>query len=200
MKTKYYLSLIFVLCYSFIFGQKNAIEDVILLNSKPYVVRMTEKGEILTFEKDLKNNFASINRVKRKEVVIKDVVLPDEDNVEEIIAMNDDKNMTAKGSEEAVPTNYEFDFSFDHRDATLSYLSVNKLNQIADKLKDNDEVNAHINSFFSESVDVSKILSKNRTNGMRDILILRGIDPSRIIIKETNNKDWANNRVKVSIQ
>lgn len=96
-------------------------------------------------------------------------------------------------------TDYDYEFAFDHRDATLSPSSVNQLTEIAKLLNKDTDKTLKINSYFSETVDVSKILSKNRAEGIQDMLVSKGIDKSRISITESNNKDWANNRVKVSI-
>lgn len=229
MNTNLSLSFIILLLLSFnlLIGQDNfnAIEDVILVNNKPYLVQMSKKGDILSFKKDLKNSFATISNITRKELFLEDIVIPGNENsvlksllamqdsganpsskVESIDVSIDEKSegtvvamsdeMTAKG---APSINYDYDFAFDHRSATLSFSSVNQLNQVADLLLKNESANAYVNSFFFESVDVSKILSKNRTKAIKDVLILRGVDSSRINITESNNKDWGNNRVKVSI-
>ncbi len=107
------------------------------------------------------------------------------------------EEMTSKGDPSS--TNYDYEFAFDHRDASLSPAVVNQLNQVVKILEGNSEAKAEITSFFSETVDVSKILSKNRSKGIQDQLVASGIDRSRIKISEANNKDWANNRVQLSI-
>ena len=42
----------------------NVIEDVILYKSEAHLVRMTKKGKILAFIKDVDNNYASLNKVE----------------------------------------------------------------------------------------------------------------------------------------
>lgn len=123
------------------------------------------------------------------------------------VSINSDEEMTTKGAattdEEAktgsTSTNYAYEFAFDHRDASLSPSSVNQLSEIADIMKEDSNTELEINSYYSESVDVSRILSKNRSKGIHDMLVSKGIDASRIKISESINEDWANNRVKVSI-
>lgn len=219
------------------------VEDVILFQSEAHLVRMTDKGKILAFLKDVDNSYAALNSITPQEIVMnavevanavdlgrseKSLVLPSKDAYaesdqkldvkvvdEEETIMNDgmaiaedtgrpDEEIAARGEEEngedvAKTTNYDYEFAFDHRDASLSPAVVNQLSQIAEILKADDSVNAEIKSYYSETVDVSKVLSKNRAKGIQDQLVAQGIDRNRIRISETNNEDWANNRVKLSI-
>lgn len=225
MNTKLSLSIFILLLYGTMQSKAqasyNVVQDVILLNNKPYLVQMTKAGDILAFKNDIKDSYSSIGKQKPQQMTVENVVIPgkngrilsamlpnssntpasiqmeiEEDaSVEGTIASNSEP-MIAKGGSS---TNYDYDFAFDHRDASLSFSSVNQLNQMADLLLKDKKSNAYIKSYFFESIDISKILSKNRTNAIKDVLILRGIDGSRINIDQVNNKDWANNRVKVSI-
>jgi len=225
---------------------KTVLEDVILFNSEPYMVRMTEKGKIIAFMNDVSNTSAALNSVTAKSVqldseeidksfdlarangntldqegIVASIEAKKLEQEEEmkmirkqnsipqdamaIAEMAPEDEMMAKGEivednvKEEAKTNYDYEFAFDHRDATLSPSSVNQLNEIAKILNSNEASKIDINSYFSETVDVSKILSKNRAKGIEDMLVSKGIDRSRINISESNNKDWANNRVKVSI-
>ncbi len=247
MNTKLSLTIIVALMLFFAPLQSqtsyNAIQDVILVNNKPYVVQLNTKGDILAFQKELKNSFAAINNIKRQEIQLDNIVdleskaVMAKANLEEnafgesssdSTVQNDEESSTMavvdvseqEGSEEVATLatkggsaktdeaqedspsgiDYAYDFAFDHRDAKLSYNSVNQLNQIAEVMLNNDNAKVSINSFFSESVDISKILSKNRANAIKDVLVLRGVDATRVLIQESNNKDWANNRVEVSVK
>ncbi|GLR15479.1 hypothetical protein GCM10007940_00940 [Portibacter lacus] len=199
------------------------IENVILFNSKPYKVRMTPKGKILSFINDVDNNYASLNKISASKIempsdevesmtdlarvngdkleleksMIKDI---SEEEVGEMLAENsvrEEDEMNAKGDVKS--TDYDYEFAFDHRDATLSPSSVNQLNQIAKILESDENARLEIKSYYSDNVDVSKILSKNRTKSIQEMLVEKGIDQSRINIQESNNEDWANNKVQLSI-
>ena len=193
----------------------NAIEDVILLNNKPYLVRMALNGEILSFQKDLKDTYSAIANVKRKEIHIENLILPSEmikaadtdiamieaevpEDISEEVPTTANEVIVEKGPKKNF--NYDYAFGFDHRSAALSHASVNQLNHIATAMLQNNETEAFITSYFSQTVDVSKILSKNRTNAIRDILLLRGIDSNRINIEQVNKDDWANNKVRIAMK
>jgi outer membrane protein OmpA-like peptidoglycan-associated protein len=253
------LALIFTLIAStssFAQSTTMIIEDVILFNNQPFMVKMTPKGKIIEFVRDLENNYNALNKIKpqtfemsEKEVMaaidlarkdgntldvaaiqearlkkeqgnaVKEMSKKDEvisqdmsANDHDVTAIADnasnlDEEVMAKGS--AITdiemntgpetTNYAYEFAFDHRDASLSPSSVNQLNEIANIMKADTSTELEINSYFSESVDISRILSRNRSKGIHDMLVSKGIDSSRIKISESNNEDWANNRVKVSI-
>ena len=252
--------LVTVFSSSTVYAQSTAmiVEDVVLFNNKAYMVKMTPKGKIIEFVRDVENNYSALNKHKgrliemSKDAVIAaidlgrkggntlDVVAYHEaqvakekirkemtsmkatenaivqkaadgaDIMENAVAdsgVNPDEEMTAKGVSEtdaetirgASTTNYAYEFAFDHRDASLSPSSENQLNEIAKIMKEDTNTSLEINSYFSESVDISRILSKNRAKGIHDTLVSKGIDSSRIKISESNNEDWANNRVKVSI-
>ena len=214
MKVKILLLLSFLFSLTAIEAQStfNAIEDVILLNNKPYLVRMAVNGEILSFEKDIKDTYAAIANVKRKELNIDNLILPSQmkphtntklvideapmEISEDALASTVNEEIVEKGPQKSF--NYDYAFGFDHRSAALSHASVNQLNQIATAMLKDKETAAFITSYFSQTVDVSKILSKNRTNAIRDVLLLRGIDSNRINIDQLNKDDWANNKVRIT--
>lgn len=180
-----------------------AIEDVILLNNKPYLVRMSTTGDILSFEKDLKDTNAAIASVKRRTLDLNDIIIPSMTEEEEIesaladVTLPEDE-VVSKGASEAV-VNYNFDLAFDHRSATLSKLSVRQIYQVADLLNQNPELKCTIESFYYSPVAVSTVLSKNRVNGILELLSMKGVDLDRVSVIEKNNKDWANNRVQVEL-
>ncbi|WP_235296017.1 OmpA family protein [Portibacter marinus] len=253
MKTK--VSSVIILAFIFlnVSAQESTkvIEDVILYQSEAHLVRMTQKGKILAFIKEVPNSYTALNNVTPQAIVMSAVEvaqLPDmsiseksrvnfdldskpqmaeddgskmdkskeeemetdeqatgeltaEEEMDEMIAeatVQSEEEMLPKG-EDTRPTNYDYEFAFDHRDATLSPSVVNQLNQVAIILKENEELRAEIKSFYSETVDISKVLSKNRAKGIQDQLVAYGIDRSKITISESNNEDWANNRVQLLI-
>lgn len=208
----------------------NVIEDVILLNNKPHLVRMSKQGNILSFERDLANNDDAIGRVQRKELQLDNIIIPgswvpisdleaqmaannlanntagisENETVSDVTKSEDasgnlkTEDATAKGAE-SQNINYDYEFAFNHRSATLSFSSSSQLKQIASILQKDSSLKVHINSYYSESVAISKILSKNRVDAIIDILKLQGVNEDSISVQHNNEDDWANNRVKVAI-
>jgi outer membrane protein OmpA-like peptidoglycan-associated protein len=250
--------LVTVFSSSTIYAQSTAmiVEDVVLFNNKAYMVKMTPKGKIIEFVRDVENSYSALNKHKaqviemsqdaviaaidlgrkggntldvaayRETLIAKEQMMKEKkskkatenaivqtpedgtDMMENAVAdsgVNPDEEMTSKGVSDtetvssSSTTNYAYEFAFDHRDASLSPSSENQLDEIAKIMKEDTTTSLEINSYFSESVDISRILSKNRAKGIHDTLVSKGIDSSRIKISESNNEDWANNRVKVSI-
>lgn len=197
---------LFVSNYLFSQSQLMAIEDVILVNNKPYLVRMTTKGNILTFEREIPDSYAAISRVKGREINLMDVYLPEmvfDENIDNEIAGMEEivgEEVIVTGAEGEKPTlTYGYDLAFDYQSATLSALSVKQLYQIASLMKSDENLKCSIESFYYSPVVVSKVLSKNRVNAIKNLLVLKEIDASRIKIIESEDAAWTRNRVLMQI-
>jgi outer membrane protein OmpA-like peptidoglycan-associated protein len=200
----WWISTLFILIWYAGNGQK-IIQDVILIDIEPYEVRMTEDGKILDRINYLPNYFKDYEAKKGKTYMLPEsniIVaqslgkeeLPSEDPPIPEVKVNIKETIELEKQEVVVEKSFpnQYNVFFEQGKATLSNDGINVLDQLAEHMLSQPDVNVIAITFFYEPVTIAQLLSQRRREACISYLKIKGVDVDEHVVKGSISQSQVN--------